>query len=111
MSELTSMKTTPAERKARYAPTSIGGGEKDGPLYPYGLTVQLDDESLEKLELEPLPKVGTVLTLVARVEVTAVASNQGADKEKHQSVSLQITDLCLEPESARKAVEDALYSE
>lgn len=107
MSELVSMKMTATERKDQYGPT-LANGEPEGPVYPYGLSVELRDEALDKVGLK-LPKVGTVLTLIARVEVTNVSSNQGPDKQKRESVSLQITDLCLEPESAAASIEDALY--
>jgi len=107
VSELVSMKMTATERKAMAAPSLVDG--KDAPAYPWGLSLTLDDDALEKLDLETLPKVGTALTLVARVEVTRTSSDQGSDGQKHQSVSLQITDCCLEPEKDLKTVEDALY--
>jgi hypothetical protein len=108
MGELKSMKISAAERKARYAP-SLATEQAEGPLYPWELNLTLRDEALEKLGIETLPKVGTALMLVARVEVTGVSSDIGADKQKRQSVSLQITDCCLEPEAKREAIEDVLY--
>lgn len=107
MSELVSMKISAAGRKQLAEPSMIG--EKDGPRYPYGLSIELDDEALDKLGVKTLPKVGSVQTLVARVEVTSVSSNQGPDKQKRERVSLQITDCCLEPEAAAAKVEEALY--
>jgi len=106
MSELVSMKITAEARTKMAEPSMV---EKDGPIYPWGLSLSLDDDALEKLGIDTLPKVGTAQMLIARVEVTSVSSNQGPDKQKRQSVSLQITDLCLEPEKTREKVEDALY--
>lgn len=106
MGELKSMKISAAERKKMYEPSMVG--ESDGPAYPYGLSITLENDALDKLDLA-LPKVGTALTLIARVDVTSVSSNEGRDKKERRSVSLQITDLCLEPEAAAAKVEDALY--
>lgn len=111
MSELVSMKISAAERKKSVEPAMVGGGEKDGPRYPYGLQLHLDTEVLDKLGLATLPTVGDAQILIARVEISGVSSHQGEDKKKRQSLSLQITDLCLEPEAQRKAIEEALYGD
>ena len=108
MSELVSMKLSEKETKAMAEP-SLVGGEKDAPRYPWGLSLNLDDDTLDKLKLSPLPKVGEKRLLIAQVEVTSVSSNQGPGKEKRESVALQITECCLEPATQRQAVEDALY--
>ena len=52
---LTSMRLTPEERRDE-APSTVAAD--DGPLYPWGLTLHLDDTVLEKLGLEGLPSVG-----------------------------------------------------
>jgi hypothetical protein len=70
----------------------------DAPIYPWGLSLTLDEESLDKLGID-LPKVGKRLMVAARVDVTAVSSNKSESGER-RSVSLQITDLSVEPEKA-----------
>lgn len=110
MSELTSMQISAAERK-KYAEPTLATGATDGPRYPWGLSLTLDDEALTKLGIDTLPKVGTAQMLIARVEVTRTSSDIGEDKTKRQSVSLQITDCALEPEDQRQSIEDALYGD
>jgi len=67
----------------------------DAPRYPYGLCLQLDDKTLEKLGISTLPQVGTELVLMARVKVTTTGqyeTQEGSDN----NVSLQITDMALD---------------
>lgn len=96
MGDLVNMKRSADDRDAanEAAPSSM----IDEPLYPWGLSINLDEDSLEKLDLE-LPKVGKKFTLVAAVEVTSVSSNASKGGES-QSVGLQITDMCLEAPGA-----------
>jgi len=92
VSDLKSMKLSKADREAQF-PKAI---EMERPLYPYGLSITLEEQVIDKLGLESLPKVGTTLILVARVEVTSVSAHQAVGDEKRRSVGLQMTDLCLE---------------
>lgn len=111
-SKLTSMKTTPAEMKARQEKYSGSSIATDGPSYPYGLSISLDDESLEKLEVDVTDlAVGSTMVVVAKVKVSSVSSNQSDGGPSRQSVSLQITEMCLEPEGAKAGdAADALYT-
>jgi hypothetical protein len=107
--KLVNMKIDPKAREARYKETAI----VEGPIYPYGLSVHLDDEVMAKLGLKTLPEVGKPLMLLAKVNVTSVSENQTSDggkAETRQSVSLQITDLCLEAVGDGDA-STALYGE
>lgn len=89
--KLVSMKMTKSERQEKSEPAEI-----DRPIYPYGLEVRLDTDALEKLGLEDeLPEVGGEMTLLAKVKVTG-ASSSDSEYGKNRSVSLQITDMCLE---------------
>lgn len=91
---LIDMQLTPEEAKEATACCS-DGGEKEGPKYPWGLSISLGDEVLEKLGISTLPQVGQRMKLVAVVEVcsTSQYNNQdGTDK----GVSLQITQMGLE---------------
>jgi hypothetical protein len=78
----------------------------EGPQYPWGLSLSLDNESLDKLGVENLPKVGATMRLEARVSVSSVSSNEGMDKTVRRSVSLQVTAMALSGTAA-----DALYEE
>ncbi|MDY7802811.1 hypothetical protein U0E23_10065 [Burkholderia stagnalis] len=95
---LTSMKLTAAEAKAEAAEGTADAAPEDQPAYSYGLTIYLDDETLAKLGMTTLPDVGTPLMMMARVEVCNKAqyeNQKGTDK----SLSLQITDMALAPET------------
>jgi hypothetical protein len=104
--KLTSMKIDAAKLKERAEP---GPSLVDQPVYPYGLQVRLDEDSLEALGMTTLPKVDSYMTLTARVCVTSVSSNEHKStgdkgKHRHRSVELQIEAMGLE---AAKKDEDA----
>lgn len=90
------LKLTPKEAKETML---CGPCDPSGPVYPYGLTIQLGDETLEKLGVKDLPAVGAEILLSAKAKVTSVSVNEhqdaDGDKEadKRRSVGLQITDL------------------
>lgn len=107
MSKLVSMKSSPAERKARSEPTSIAS---DAPIYPWGLSINLDTESLEKLGVEELPEVGDERLVIAKVKVTSVSSSD-SESGANRNVGLQITEMCLEDAGEKAAAESKLYSE
>lgn len=67
----------------------------DGPRYPYGLCLNLDTETLKKLGITELPKVGTKFMIVAKVDVTGVSMHQQQDGDESMCASLQITDMEL----------------
>lgn len=105
MSKLVSMKISKAEMEKRMEPSTIA---TERPMYPWGLGLNLDNDTLEKLGVDDLPKVGEVYTVVAQVSVSSVSSNE-SEGGKNRSVSLQITDMCLEDGKA-KNVADKLYA-
>lgn len=102
--KLVSLKIDRSEREKRYADAVIA---PDAAEYPWGLSITLDNETLEKLGIDKLPKVEASVTLEARAKVTSVSSNESTHSGKSRSVSLQITHLCLE--SGRKSAADVLY--
>lgn len=73
---------------------AVPADPKDAPLYPYGTSLRLDDETLLKLGLSELPAVGAKFTLHAVVEVTGVRSSQ-RQGEQDSSLDLQVTDMEL----------------
>ena len=66
--------------------------EADEPRYPYGLCIRLDKDSLEKLGITALPKVGGEMMITAKavVKSTSAYDTQGGTD---MSVELQITDM------------------
>lgn len=90
---LIDMKLTPEESKDLLgccAPSDTN----DGPAYPYGLSIYLDDETLKKLGITTMPDVGSKLTLHAVVEVTGNSQRQ-TQEGKTVNMDLQITDMEL----------------
>jgi hypothetical protein len=86
----------------------------DRPIYPWGLAVNLDNDSLEKLGINRLPPVGKSLMLVARVDVTSVSEHEskteGGQTSAHRNVALQITDMGLGANEADpQKAQDVLY--
>lgn len=73
-------------------------GKYEGPAYPYGLCLSLEDETLKKLGLDgDMPDVGDIIQFNAIAKVTSVSENEreGTDgtKSKCCRVELQITDM------------------
>lgn len=73
-----------------------GEYEMDEPAYPYGLCISLNQDDLEKLGMNTLPKVGAEMKIMAKVYVkgTSAYETQGAGKD--MSVQLQITHMEIE---------------
>lgn len=68
---------------------------EDQERYPYGLRLDLNDDTLKKLGITKLPAVGTVLMFEAKAKV--VGSRQSAtESSDNRSIELQITHLDLE---------------
>lgn len=111
MADLVNMKIDPKEREERYKETAL----VEGPQYPYGLCLHLDDEVMQKLGLSKLPAVGTDLMLTAKVTVTSCSENsyegKGGKAETRQSMSLQITDLGLSDAPKSGDAAKSLYGE
>lgn len=85
---LVSMKMSPEEAK-EYGAIDMG----EAPQYPYGLSIDLDDDALEKLGITALPKVGSEMMITAKCVVKSVSSNQMQGGDAESRVCLQITDM------------------
>lgn len=105
-SDLKSMKITKSQQEKMSKPMPM-----DTPQYPWGLQIRLDNDSLKKLGISDLPKVGKKMMLVARVEVSSASQHTMKGGNDNMSVELQITDMCLESESESKDASKALYEE
>lgn len=111
--KLTNMKLDKSDREDTKA---IGESPAmDQPVYPWGLQVRLDEQSLDKLGLDTLPKVDTERLLIAKVRVVSTSSNeqtQGGEKtHKHRSVELQIVAMALDDVPDDKSATDTLYKD
>jgi hypothetical protein len=102
--EMVSMKIAPEEKK-EMIPTAI----VDAPDYPYGLCLQLGDDTFKKLGIEKL-EAGQTLMLNARVEVRQVMDTIDKMHGKHWNAELQITDMALSTQRNEVAA-DKLYNQ
>lgn len=105
MPKLVSMKLSKTEAKAMTEPSM---SEKDRPRYPWGLTLTLDTDSLDKLGIDDLPEVGESYMLVAKCDVTSCSSNM-SEGGSSRSISLQLTDLALADGDDTKGKAGTLY--
>jgi hypothetical protein len=78
--------------------TLLGGPEvvQHRPDYPYGLRLNLDEDSLKLLNMGELPKVGKVMMLHARVVVESAGEQEMQGSGKKRNLGLQITEMELE---------------
>ena len=108
MNKMVSMKISKKDRDAKMEPPTLS---TDMPLYPWGLSLSLDDDAMEKLGMDIADmKVGSTMSLVATVEVTSCSIQETSGQDANQSVGLQITDMCLEDGArASKNITKALY--
>jgi len=98
------MKRDHAMRERASAPVML-----EEPAYPWGLEVNLDNEGLDRLKVDPLPEVGETMLLMARVRVTRVSSTDNEAGGKQRNIALQITDMGLEDGGEKKDAATTLY--
>ena len=102
------MKLSKQERKD--ASPKVAEASSGGPDYPWGLELNLNDDTLEKLGISKFPQVGKKIRIQATAEVVGVSQNQNRDAQKDRSVRLQIIKMGYEsaPQSMQEAVEDGI---
>lgn len=97
------LKITKKEAKAKSESMVIGSPDQE--RYPYGLRLDLNNDTLEKLGMTKLPSVGTVLMFEAKAKV--VGSRQSATEgSENRSIELQITHIDLEEGEADEEVKE-----
>lgn len=86
-----------------------GGETKTRDDYPWGLCINLDNETLKKLGAAPQP-VGTEVMITARATIKSMSSREDDNGVRHDA-SLQITDMAIAPAgtSTQKSAADTLY--
>ena len=101
---LIDMRRSKKERKSAEAAVS-----NDQPAIPYGLSITLDDESLDKLGFKKLPAVGDRMVVAAIGRVESVSERTDA-RETDRDVRIQLEKLDVSPVPARKVktAEDAV---
>lgn len=95
LKKMTSMARTVDEIKDAASPSL-----NNTPKYSYGLTLCLDQESLDKLDLDHDDvEVGDMLHLFAMAEVTSVSKHDSGGGEQCR-VELQLTHIGLQDEDS-----------
>lgn len=77
--------------------------------YPWGLCINLDNETLKKLGATPQP-VGSEVMITAKAIIKSTSSRESEEGTRHDA-SLQITDMAIGVASgeAPKSAADTLY--
>ena len=89
-------------------PAAIGPMDA-GEQYPYGLRIRLENEQLDKLGFDELPKVGEYITLEAECCVISTSQNDRNGGEPRKTLELQIEKLvCEEDDDEDESAEDAV---
>lgn len=104
---LVSMKRTKSEKKGRNSDHAVGLGDRDD--FPFGLSIDLNDESLKKLGMSKLPQVGDELIVAGIGRVTSVSERSDSNR-KTRNVSIQLEQLDVGPlkVGGPKTAEDAV---
>jgi hypothetical protein len=93
--KLTSMKLK--KRDPEKMPGAIAmSPPESGDQYPYGLRIRLENEQLDKLGFDELPKVGEYVTITAECCVSSASQNERKGGEPYRTVELQIEKLGCE---------------
>lgn len=109
LADMSRTKEEKAAEKAKYAevPTI---SEPEVPEYPYGLEIQLEEESLEKLGLECDDfSINSKVEMVCNGEV--IRLHESADKRSsNASVSIQITGMAMRviPNEKKATLKDVM---
>lgn len=94
MISMKDMSKTPAEIQDELSPAPSTKAERINE-YPYGLCICLDEDSINKLQIENMPEVGDGIMLMAVAKVTSVSSMETAAGARRR-IELQITHMELE---------------
>jgi hypothetical protein len=93
---LVSTKLSAAEVKKADGPALPGVGGRTKGRHPWGLTLNLEHETLGKLGMKALPAVGSDVTVHARARVTSAEEREReGGGGKRRSVSLQVTHMAV----------------
>jgi hypothetical protein len=80
----------------------------EGPMYPWGLSLRMDQETLDKLGLD-VPRVGDLLHFCAVGKVTAVSQHEiqsEGESRKHCCAEVQITEIGIPSEDEEEEAEE-----
>lgn len=97
MDKMVDMKMDKQEKKDMNGPQVVGTSAPDGPDYPYGLEVSLEDPALKKMGVDmSMHKVGDEVVLHAKCKITRMSQSETNGGDKNRTMGLQITDMCVD---------------
>lgn len=113
---LVDLAKTPEAVKEETAPPTAGavayddGGKRATPAYPYGLTICLNEDSLDKLGLGgDLPDVGDQVTIIAVGTVTSASANESKKADGgtvvHKRVEIELREMGVQGDELAQAEE------
>lgn len=82
------MKLSGAERNRTASPSAY-----ETPPYPWGLSIRLENDALEKLGIKSLPAPGECFVIHAVADVESSSESKSKDNEGDRAVQLQITHM------------------
>lgn len=91
MAKLVDLKRTKQEREKHSKPEPFRGDD-----YPYGLSVTLGHDELEKLGMKTLPKAGTKIKLHAHAHVKSTEDRTEDGGKRRRSMTLELRHMALE---------------
>jgi hypothetical protein len=100
-SAMTDMKRTPAEKVEEAVDMMCTAPISNVADYPYGLSLTLTEDELEKLGLDTNCDVGDLVDIRAFAEVTSVSKHQSDGKDRCR-VELQIVRMSVENEDTEE---------
>ena len=103
---LQNMAMTPAEAKEYNSPMTSA---EEAPKYPYGLSIDLNGDSMTKLGITTLPAVGEEVAITAVAKVTRISAYE-EQSGSEQCMGLQITMMELDIPSQTASPADRLYA-
>lgn len=109
--KLTDVKRTKADKKAEQERWKDGGAVENMDDYPYGLTLHLDDEVLEKLGLTDADfDTGQPVMLTSEAIITEDRINTVNGKTR-RSMSIQLRKIAISQEEDKDSITTNLYGE
>jgi len=96
--DMTIEKDDSQTKEAGNAPTIA---KSDSPKYPYGLALNLDTATVEKLGLEGC-EVGDEYEITAKAKVTSISENDTEGSDYNKTISLQITSMSVDEGSGNE---------
>jgi hypothetical protein len=94
---MVSMKMSKKEAKEQNECPTVA----DSPQYPYGLSINLDNDALDKLGLGTGVEVGDEVSIIAKAKVTSKSGYETMVGGAENSIGLQITDMEVSGEATK----------